>query len=539
MAPAVDLDRLRRVLRPATVAFLGVPVALFLAAWLRPGFAVLALAALGLALSGLASGRAAAVPARPPARVPRLGLLLGLAPAAALALMSGAGGFGPRNWDWAKHDAVLRDLVAQPWPVLYHTGAGTTALVYYVAYYLPAAVAGKLVGWAAANATLAATSLAGTLLAALWVIVLARGAPLLCGGMFALFSGMDVLGAVLLSSWPPDLARVAGNDHLEWWATHWQYSSTASLLYFAPGQAIGGWLLAALLLDALDRRRDGLPLLALLAVGMLWSPFAVLGALPLAAAFLLSRGGGGGAAARAQLTLANLGGGVLAATLTLYYASRALPLALPPRFLSAATPAARGDLAFLPAALGPGAFAAGCAIFVACEFLVLWLLLLREGDAADEERALRPALLAAGATLLALPLFRYGLWNDLSMRASIPALAVLLVVSARALRRGVAGRRRAAIALVLAVGALHGGNLLRLHAGFVLRARQAAFRPPEQRMRDLFQMQLHDAAAMRRNFVVQYLGAVDSPFFRSLARPQAPREVDDADPLAAPRQPPL
>jgi hypothetical protein len=535
-SPAIDLDRLRRPLRAATVAFLGAPVAVFLAGCLRPAFAAPALAALAVALAGLAGGRAGPAPAEPPARVPLLALLLGLAPAAVLALISGAGGFGPQNWDWVKHEAVLRDLMAQGWPVRYSAGGGTTALAYYVAYYLPAAVTGKLAGWTAANVALAATSLAGTVLAALWVIVLARGAPLLCGSLLALFSGMDVLGAVLVSPWPPDLARVFGTYHLEWWAVHWQYSSTASLLYFAPGQAIGGWLLAVLMLDALDCRRNGLPLLALLAAGMLWSPFAALGALPLAAAFLLSRDGGLRAAARAQLTVANLGGGVVAAVLTLYYASRAAPLALPARFVPATTPEARGDLVFLPAAIGPGRFLAAYALFAACEFLVLWLLLLRESAAGPGDRALRPALLGAGAALLTLPLLRYGLFNDLSMRASIPPLAVLLVVSARVLRRGLARPRRAAIALVLAVGALYGGNLLRMHLGSQWRGRRVVSLPPRDRVRDLFQVQLHDPPAAGRNFVSQYLGSVDAPFFRVLARPSAPREVDETDPLAAARR---
>jgi hypothetical protein len=532
--PAIDLDRLRRVLRTITAAFLGVPVALFAIGWLRPALAAAALAALGVALAGLAKGRSREAAAAGAPRVPLLALLLGLAPAAVAALVSGAGGLGPRNWDWAKHDAVLRDLVVQEWPVRYATESGTTALVYYVAYYLPAAATGKLAGWIAANAALSATSLAGTVLAVLWLVVLARGAPLTCGALCALFSGMDVLGALLVQRWPPHLGRILGDYHLEWWSTHWQYSSNASLLYFVPGQAIAGWLLVALLVDAIQERRDDFPVLALLAVGALWSPFVVVGMLPLTAAFLVARSRSPAAVARAQATAPSLAGAVLLAVPALYYASRLAPLALPRYFQPAISPANRGDLRLLPVDLEPFAFLAGYAVFVTCEFLVLWVLLLREHGGGGEEGALRPALLAAGWTLLVLPLFRYGLFNDLVMRASIPALAILLVASASALRRGVRSGRRAAIAAVLAIGALYGGNLLRMHLEWACRAGRIVFTVPQRSVRSLFQIQLHDPAAMRRDFVAQYLGAADAPFFRWLARPSAATEVDTADPLAGP-----
>ncbi len=532
-SPRVDIDRLRRALRVLTAAFLGLPVALFLLGWLRPAVAAVALAALGLALAGLVGRRlGAAVATARPVSVPLPALLLALVPAATLAVVSGAGGLGPRNWDWAKHDAVLRDLVAQPWPVRYATESGTTALVYYIAYYLPAAAVGKVAGWLAANAVLAATSLVGAVLAVLWLVVLARGAPLLCGSLLAVFSGMDVLGAALLSRWPPDLARIFGDYHLEWWATHWQYSSTASLLYFAPGQAIAGWLLAALLVDAAEGGRAPVPIAAVLAVGLLWSPFVVIGVLPLAIAVLLGRGRSLAAVTRAQATAANVAGALLGAVLTLYFASRALPLALPARYHPAAPAVTRGDLRLMPAELGLGTFLASYAVFMACEFLLLWLLLLREHGAGREDGALRPALLAAGGTLLVLPLFHYGLYNDLVMRASIPALFVLLIAAARALRRGVATRRRAAIAVVLAVGALYGGNLLRLHLEWIYRARRIAFVAPQGSVRSLFQIQLYDPAAMRKEFVTQYLGSTDAPFFRLLAPPSPAQDIDTPDPSA-------
>ena len=49
-------------------------------------------------------------------------------------------------------------------------------LTYYVAYYLPAALVGKIAGWTAANVVLFAWSATGAALAFLWLVVLS-GAP--------------------------------------------------------------------------------------------------------------------------------------------------------------------------------------------------------------------------------------------------------------------------------------------------------------------------------------------------------------------------
>ena len=76
-------------------------------------------------------------------------------PIALLVTQIGAGGFGVGTYDWAnKHNLIFADLVRFSWPVVYH-GEGTPSsglmLVYYVGYYLPAALVGKVMGWHAGN----------------------------------------------------------------------------------------------------------------------------------------------------------------------------------------------------------------------------------------------------------------------------------------------------------------------------------------------------------------------------------------------------
>jgi len=524
LAP-IELARLERGLRPATVAFLGAPVLLWTATWLRPTLALAATAAALLALRPLARG---GPPSETSVCVRPLALLAGLAPAVALVLTSGAGGLVPRNWDWLKHDAVLKDLVTQPWPVLYATDGATAGLVYYVAYLLPAGAVGVAAGWQAANVVVAATSLAGAVLAVLWLVVLARGAPLLCGAAFALYSGMDALGAVLLSG-RRGIAAIGTDYFLENWSGLWQYSCTPSLLNFVPNQAIAGWLLTALLVDAARRGRIDLPVAALPAIALLWSPFVALGLLPLLAAWALATGRPAAALARAQASAANLAAVVLGGPLVAYYATHFAPLALPDRFRQAGAAAAAGDFWLVPARVAAVDFGVRYLLFVSCEFLLLSLLVLHAQRAAGGDRPMRLLVLGATGSLLALPLFHYGIYNDLVMRASIPALFLLLAASLRALCSRPGRAASAGLVAVLAVGAVYPANLARWHLLGAARApRRQALRPAAD-VATLFQLQLHDPLARRLEFVSQYLGSTDTPFYRRLARRSAAVTVAEDD----------
>ncbi len=58
--------------------------------------------------------------------------------------LSGVGGYAFQNWDHHWRNAVFRDLVTNGWPVTYSSPerGPITMLVYYVGYWLPAALAG-------------------------------------------------------------------------------------------------------------------------------------------------------------------------------------------------------------------------------------------------------------------------------------------------------------------------------------------------------------------------------------------------------------
>jgi hypothetical protein len=112
---------------------------------------------------------------------------------------------------------------------------------------------------------------------------------------------------------------------------------------------------------------------------------------------------------------------------------------------------------------------------------------------------------------------RYGVFNDLVMRTSIPALFVLQVLAARA--PAVSSQRtllRTAITAILLLGAVYPANMLRIAATMVIDRRALVWIPPRSSVTDLFQQQL--ALQGQYFFVGQYIGALDAPFFRLFAR---------------------
>lgn len=510
--------------------------------WLRPG--------LGIPLAALVAAGVAAEVRRAARTAPRTaggdvlplaGIALGLLPIAALVCMGGAGGVGWQVLDWTKHNAVLADLVDQPWPVAWDVDGERLGLVYYVAWYLPAALAGKLGGWALANAVLFATTLAGALVAALWVMALARGAPLVAGVVLACFAGLDVL--VRLPGWEWELGRawrkVWWGFASEWWAEWLHYPGTVGSLFWAPPQLLAAWLATALVIDAARRRDGGFPPALVLALASLWSAFGSLGAAALAWVPAALGPGTWRERVRRQVSPATAAGLALGGVAVAYYAARFEPYALPAAYTTDLMIVPNGLLA--PAlGLAWSEFLRRISLFWLLEFGVLGALLawiLWPWRAARSDALL---LAAALASLVALSFVRYGRWNDLAMRGSAPALFALLVLAAGALRRLRARPlATAALAAVLAVGSLTSlAELRRIQRDGLLGVPWYAA-PRRAHVRDLFRQHLDLPPGIRRfDFVMQYVGPLRAPFFRWLAAPATPRRITAHERAAAwPRSP--
>lgn len=513
----VARETLRVAVGLSALAYLSLPVGAFLLGWLRPWWGALTTAALGAGVIVLARRFREAGTASgddPPVRVATLAMAVVVV--AMVVALNGPGGFGVQTSDWAKHNAILKDLIEQPWPVAYATGRGDVGLTYYVAYYLPAALVGKLAGWRVANVALFVWTTLGCTLAMLWLVVLSRAPVWRSAGVFVLFSGLDVIGAAAWSSRWTTGSWISDFD-AEWWAGHWTYPANVTLIAYAPHQAIGGWLLTGLLVDGLRRYPARFPYLLAGSLGLLWSPFVAVGLLGCAGLARLADPG------RRQVFRASLPDAACVAglstglVLALYFLSRYWPVDLPEPYYPPPHRLAAAGLAFLPTRLPWREFAADYVVFVLLEFLVLAVVLGAIFRGIPADRRLLPA---AAVPLLLLPFLSYGEYNDLVMRVSIPALFVLQLLAVRA--PDVPGRPalRAALAAVLVVGAVYPVNMLRLSAGRIVGRGALVRTPPEARVPDLFEQQL----AMRKRyfFLGQYVGALDAPFFQHLARRPLP-----------------
>jgi len=162
---------------------------------------------------------------------------------------SGIGGYAFQNWDHNWRNAVMRDLVTHTWPVIYSSPehGPITMLVYYVGYWLPAALAGRLFGWNVANFVLFLWTWLGVVLIVLQINLKLKISPIKAVLLLIFFSGMDALGALLSPSdyptlWPPI-------QHLEVWAGSLQYSSFTTQLFWVFNQAVPAWLCIVLILE--------------------------------------------------------------------------------------------------------------------------------------------------------------------------------------------------------------------------------------------------------------------------------------------------
>lgn len=198
---------------------------------------------------------------------------------------SGIGQFSYQNRDHYARNAILRDLVEQPWPLVYDlstsqpygiTQPGEYLLVYYLGYWLPAAVFGKLFGLQAAHFFLFLWTILGVMLVFYFICRHVRKIRLWIVFVFMLFGGMDVIPFLINGNYSP-------TAHLEWWHNDYQqYTSNTSLVYWVFNQSIAPWLMIAMFFNRVPRQN----ILFLSALCFFYAPFPFLGLIPFIAYFV-------------------------------------------------------------------------------------------------------------------------------------------------------------------------------------------------------------------------------------------------------------
>ena len=335
--------------------------------------------------------------------------------------------------DWIIRDAVLADLVSNSWPPSYNLDNQSVILRAPLGMYLLPALVGRLAGVAAAHTALVIQNI---LIFALILFELSRTHVRPAGRvvlilLFLLFSGLDVVpwairwGVHFKDSWEIP-------SHLEWWADEVQYSSHVTQLFWAPQHAFAGWVFAAFYLRWRQGSLGAPPLSLVFGLCLFWSPLAAMGALP----FLL-----------------------FACVVDLHRRKiRVAHLAAPMLLLLAVIPVGLyllmdgGDIRRQLLILEPGFWATYIA-FLVIEVVPFYLILRASPSSTYLIRRVEFALIFIMLGLF--PLYTVGASNDFTMRASIPALAILAMLVMERVYVAVVERQasRVWMAAVVIVGA--------------------------------------------------------------------------------------
>ena len=355
---------------------------------------------------------------------------IGLIAVVALAwtALAGIGHFVYANIDWVIRDAVLRDLVVTPWPPMYDAGANGAApqiLRAPVGFYLPVAAVGSVLGLRCADFLLYLWTAFGfaLVLCATTTLFTTRRERVLGVLAMLLFGGLDLIGYPLMHGTMPSPAQ-----HIEWWALFAQYSSASTLLFWVPNHALPAWLGLLLVLRHWRTRELACMSLMLAAAVALWSPLSAVGLVPFYLAGINWRRDFGA-------LLATRGG--------LPFLALA---ALVARYITMDTQAIASGWSINEFA-DARTFWTYYGAFCMLEFGLLALVLLRL-------RAFDLKLGIAVALLALLPFYHFGPGNDLVMRSSIPALAILALACVKPLAGSPRPYARVALMAILVIGAL-------------------------------------------------------------------------------------
>ncbi|QWR76101.1 hypothetical protein E2O03_000590 [Candidatus Magnetomonas plexicatena] len=353
------------------------------------------------------------------------------------AACTGMGGFGYQNGDYHQRNALLKNLIDQPYPVIYAPEYvsnnsiqnirkdfhGSLALVYYFAFYLLPALFGKFLGWRAANTISFGYGLIGVLIAAAWIFKLAGRLSVRLTLLLVFFSGMDFVGYIILK-----LKIPAWTEHIEWWAVFWQYSSNTTLLFWVPHQGISAWILTSLLMNEALIRRSNRHVAFITAIGAFWSVWVCVGLLPfMISSILINRKKLGEVFTFQNVIAASL----IVLLFALFYMSQIG--GIQKMWLWQYINIYEARQSFL--------------LFYLLEFVLLSAVCF------DKTRNLW--WWTAVVSLMLLPLYRIGVINDFVMRVSIPSLFVIMFYAGNSLINPSCNKlKKVAIFVIIALGAL-------------------------------------------------------------------------------------
>lgn len=317
---------------------------------------------------------------------------------------SGIGALVFQNLDHNCRNAIFELLVAKPWPVI--TPDNTAILTYYIGFWLPSAVLGKLfnsinlgyiaqIVWAAF----------GVFLFSYYVLATLKKKSIFPLLLFIFFSGLDIVGVLLTQ---PKAILASITTHLEWWGQPEQFSSMTTQLFWVFNQAVPAWLITMLLYHQKNNKN----IILIYSCMFLTSTLPAIGLLP----FIIYWGFANGesdfrkiltkshllGAIKNGMTFQNIFGGGVITLVTHSYLSNNI---------------AGGSINILGFPL-PISFCCLLALFLFLEAGIYFICTFKFNKN-------NPLFYISAITLALTPFIKVGFGSDFVMRASIPSLILL------------------------------------------------------------------------------------------------------------------
>ena len=197
-------------------------------------------------------------------------------------IYSGVGGLMWQNrWDHMFRNAIFSDLVRFQWPVINHSLAVPRTLCYYLGFWLPSALIGKLFGYQAGYAFQFIWAYIGVTLSFLLLSEYLKRVSIRAAALFILFSGLDIFiylqYKIRFHQSSAILSELLNGEHIELILGKFNSSSNTTLLFWLYNQTIPFWVGFLLILQQ-ERNQSRLFTFILM---VLFAPFPAIALVPL------------------------------------------------------------------------------------------------------------------------------------------------------------------------------------------------------------------------------------------------------------------
>lgn len=204
-----------------------------------------------------------------------------------LVYLSGIGGFVVQKRDHYWRNAIFDTLVNVKWPVLTDVlqadgSIVRKGMVYYIGFWLPAAVFGKLFGLEAGYFFQFIWAVIGVYLTYISISKIIKKISVWPLIIFIFFSGLDIVAIVVFQNYK----FLNWTKHIEWWANNWQFSSHITQLFWVFNQAIYGWLILLFIIE----QKNSKTMLPIWACGLIEATFPFVGVLPFLIYYMAKNG---------------------------------------------------------------------------------------------------------------------------------------------------------------------------------------------------------------------------------------------------------